>query len=231
MCVRWTGVLEGRRKIDKLRWLSPYIKRGARSECIKYRGISLLSLPVKVCAKCLEKRCREIIEPMKLDDAQRGFRPGRSTTTQISLSSEFSGNLGSMSKMSAHALSTSRMVYDRVPREKLCGLLWAYSVGGRPLLAVKSLYSYTDICVRVGEVHPQPFAVDVGTRQGCKLWSVFFIFYMNWIGSHSWVHEGVTVGNYRNYLWVFDLILLASCHHGPQYAIDRFSVACGQWYT
>jgi len=33
-------------------------------------------------AKCLEKRCREIIEP-ELDDTQCGLRPGRSTTDKI----------------------------------------------------------------------------------------------------------------------------------------------------
>jgi len=32
--------------------------------------------------KCLEKRYREMIEPM-LNDTQCGFRPGRSTTDQI----------------------------------------------------------------------------------------------------------------------------------------------------
>jgi len=33
-------------------------------------------------ARCLEKRCREVIES-KLNDAQCGFRPSRSTTDQI----------------------------------------------------------------------------------------------------------------------------------------------------
>jgi len=58
-------------------------------------------------AKCLEKRCREIIES-KLNDTQCGFCPNRSTTDHISLSSKISRNLGSMLKTSSHALSTSR---------------------------------------------------------------------------------------------------------------------------
>ena len=73
----------------------------------KLHGISLLSLLGQVYAKCLEKRCREIIEP-KLGDTQCGFRPGRSTTDQISLSSKFSRNLGTMPQASTHILSTSR---------------------------------------------------------------------------------------------------------------------------
>jgi len=57
----------------------PNTKEETESECTNYRGISLLSLPGHVYAKCLEKRCCKIIE-LKLDDTQDGIRPGHSTT-------------------------------------------------------------------------------------------------------------------------------------------------------
>ena len=60
----------------------PIFKKGDRKQCTNYRGISLLSLPGKVYAKCLERKCREIVES-KLEDGQCRFRPGRSTTDQI----------------------------------------------------------------------------------------------------------------------------------------------------
>ena len=60
----------------------PIFKKGDRKQCTNYRGISLLSLPGKGYAKCLERKCREIVES-KLEDGQCGFRPGRSTTDQI----------------------------------------------------------------------------------------------------------------------------------------------------
>ena len=50
-------------------------------QCTNY-GVSLLSLPGKVYAKCLERKCRETVKS-KLEDGQCGFRPGRSTTDQI----------------------------------------------------------------------------------------------------------------------------------------------------
>ena len=62
--------------------LIPIDKKRDKKKCTNYRGISLLSLPGKVYAKCLEKRCREIVKP-QLQDAQCGFRPGRSTMDQI----------------------------------------------------------------------------------------------------------------------------------------------------
>ena len=60
----------------------PIFKKEDRKQCTNYRGISLLSLPGKVYAKCLERKCREIVES-KLEDGQCGFHPGRSNTDQI----------------------------------------------------------------------------------------------------------------------------------------------------
>ena len=60
----------------------PIHKKGDKRKCTNNGGISLISVPGKVYAKCLEKKCREIVEP-KLTDAQCGFRPGRSTMDQI----------------------------------------------------------------------------------------------------------------------------------------------------
>ena len=45
---------------------------------------SYTSLPGKVYAKCLERKCRETVE-LILEDGQCGFRSGRSTTDQSSL--------------------------------------------------------------------------------------------------------------------------------------------------
>jgi len=42
----------------------------------------VLRLPGTVYARCLEKRCRQVIEP-QLEEIQCGFHPGRSTTHQI----------------------------------------------------------------------------------------------------------------------------------------------------
>ena len=57
-------------------------KKEDKKKCTNYWGISLLILLGKVYAKCLEKRCREIVEPL-LQDAEFGFRPGRSTLDKI----------------------------------------------------------------------------------------------------------------------------------------------------
>ena len=60
----------------------PIHKKGDKKKGTNYRGISLLSFPENVHAKCLENRCREIVES-QLKNAQCEFCPGRFTMDQI----------------------------------------------------------------------------------------------------------------------------------------------------
>ena len=72
-------------------------------KCTNYRGIPVISVPGKVYAKCLEKKCREIAEP-KLTDAQCGFRPGRSTMDQIFALQQIFEKSWEYAKRSMHVL-------------------------------------------------------------------------------------------------------------------------------
>ena len=60
----------------------PIFKKGDKTECGNYRGITLLSLAGKVYAKVLQSRVQAIVEP-SIAEEQCGFRPGRSTTDQV----------------------------------------------------------------------------------------------------------------------------------------------------
>ena len=106
----------------------PIFKKGDRKQCTNYKGISLLSLPEKAYAKCLERKCQEIVES-KLEDAQCGFRPSRCTRTRSSLCSKSSRNLGNVAKISLHALSILKKHMT-----EFLGIVWKvlhkYGVGG-----------------------------------------------------------------------------------------------------
>ena len=56
-------------------------KKEDRKLCTNYKGIPLVSLPRKVYAKCLERKCQKMME-WKLESGQCSFRPSRSTTDQ-----------------------------------------------------------------------------------------------------------------------------------------------------
>ena len=96
----------------------PIFKKGDRKQCTNYRGISLLSLPGKVYAKCLERKCREIVES-KLEDGQCGFRPGRSTTDQIFTLKQIFEKSWEYGKDLFTCFVDLEKAYDRVPQDKL----------------------------------------------------------------------------------------------------------------
>ena len=62
--------------------ITPIFKKGDKSDCKNYRGISLLSVPGKVFTKVLQRRMKSCVE-RALAEEQAGFRPGRGTTDQI----------------------------------------------------------------------------------------------------------------------------------------------------
>ena len=59
-----------------------YNDKGERSECMNYRGISLLSVVGKIYAGILVDRVNRVNEGL-IDDEQRGFRAGRGCVDQI----------------------------------------------------------------------------------------------------------------------------------------------------
>ena len=199
----------------------PIIKKGDRKHRTNYKGISLLSLPGKVYAKCLEIKWREIVES-KLDDGQCGFRPSFSTTDQIF---EKSCEYG---KDFLACLVDLEKAHDRVSRDKLWKVLQEYGVNGQLLRAIKSFYCRPEVCVRENGKQSKPFLVGVGFRQECVLSPFLFIVYMNWIDKCSQVDECATIGNCKisRPLFADDLVLLVSTEPGLQRALNRFVDAC-----
>ena len=67
--------------------------------------------------------------------------------------------------------------YDRITRGKIWAVLLQYGIDGQLLTAIKSLYTHSEVCVRVNSATTKPFRVNVGLRQGCSLSSFLFLIY------------------------------------------------------
>ena len=65
-------------------------------------------------------------------------------------------------------------------------------INGHPLMAIKSLYYQSKVCVRVYGKQSKSFRVGVGLRQECVLSPLFFIIYINWMDKLSRTDECVT---------------------------------------
>ena len=81
----------------------------------------------KSIAKCLERKCREIVES-KLEDGQCGFRPGRSTTDQIFTLKQIFEKSWEYGKDLFACFVDFEEAYDRVPWDKFWKVLQEYGV-------------------------------------------------------------------------------------------------------
>ncbi len=61
--------------------VKPIYKRGDRSVCGNYRGISLLTAGYKVCTRILSERPKPIADTIISE--QNGFRKGRSSSDSV----------------------------------------------------------------------------------------------------------------------------------------------------
>ena len=178
MCVKWHGVLEGCRKISKLIVLIH--KTGERSEWTNYQ--------LSFCQASQEgwmPRCRES-NWTKVGRYPMRFSPRPQHCRRISTLQKI------FEKSWEHAKDLYRCFVDlgtvyglccRVLRKKLCGVLWEYGVDGYLLLAVKSLYSCSEDCVRVRKVKSRPFSVGVRLNYYVYMVSFSLSRYHIWITS------------------------------------------------
>jgi len=80
------------------------------------------------------------------------------------------------SHWSTHALSTSRKDTTGFLAKSFEGCcVFTVLTAACYCMAVKSLYSYSEVCVRVGRVKSRPFTVGVGLLQACVLSPLFFM--------------------------------------------------------
>ena len=202
-------------------------KKGDRKQCTNYRGVSFLSLQGEVYAKCLERKCQEIVES-KLEYGQCNFCPGRSTTDQIFPLKQM---LEKSLEYGKHLFACSadlEKAYNQVHRDKFWKALREYGIEGQLLRAIKSLYCRPEVCVWVNGKQAKPFHVCVGLWQRCVLSPLIIIVCMNWIDKCSQADECATIGNYKIscLLLADDFVLLPSTESGLQRAINNFADAC-----
>ncbi|RUS90622.1 hypothetical protein EGW08_001619 [Elysia chlorotica] len=113
-------------------------KKGDRSDCNNWRGITLLSIPSKILSKIIIQRISEAVD-QQLRNEQAGFRKGGDAVTrysplEISLNSAQSGNDSSISTLwTLRRPSTASTETWRI--------LDAYRIPEKKVLIIKSFYS------------------------------------------------------------------------------------------
>jgi sorting nexin-29 len=153
----------------------PIHKKGDKTDCSNYRGISLLSTSYKILSNILLYRLIPYADEI-IGDHQCGFRRNRSTTDQIfyirqilEKKWEYNGTV--------HQLCIDfRKAYDSVRREALYNILIEFGIPRNLVGLIKMCLNETYSRVRIGKYLSDKFTIENGLKQGDTLSPLLFNF-------------------------------------------------------
>ena len=210
----------------------PLIKRGDNTDCNNYRGITLLSVVSKVYERILEKRLKRILDS-QLEEAQSGFRKGRSTHDHIFTLKQLIEKRQRQNRDLYLGFIDIQKAFDSVQRKRVWQSLQQRGVPPKLRRNIQSIYDVTRNYVRKDNAQSEEFLTKDGLRQGGVLSPALFIMIMDDVLKEvkpkiSQVHVG-----YRNMkpigisecLFADDLVILARSEVELQSNIETWRVA------
>ena len=160
-------------------------KKGDKTECGNYRGISLVSHAGKVLLKVVARRLSAYCEAKGLlPEEQCGFRPDRSTTDMMFVVRRLQ-EVGRKAGVSLHMCFVDlQKAYDTVDRTLLWQVLTRIGVPPQMIAVIRQFHDGMRACVRPDDgVCSDWFEVEQGLRQGCVLspllFNIFFAAVLN----------------------------------------------------
>jgi hypothetical protein len=204
--------------------LIPFPKKGDKTLCTNYRGISLIDIAGKIFASIILNRFLKIRDERTRIN-QAGFRPGRGCVDQI-LSLRLI-----LEHRSRHQQSTVTCfldfaaAFDSIHRQSLWRILEADGLPIKLLNLIKSFYVRPGNRVLINGELTDRFETHTGVRQGCPLSPILFNFVIDWILEKSLTgfsgvrvspHEAITDLDYAD-----DIAILAENSTEMQCVLER----------
>ncbi|XP_035692546.1 uncharacterized protein LOC118427017 [Branchiostoma floridae] len=158
-------------------------KKGDRSICGNYRGISLLSIAGKIFARILLDRLLTVAEEV-LPESQCGFRPSRGTTDMIFCARLLQEKSREQRQPLFLVFWDLEKAFDSVPRPAMWATLRRFGCPDHFTDLVQALHDGMTGRVAVKNTMSEPFAITTGLKQGCVLAPTLFSLYLG-----AMIHE------------------------------------------
>jgi len=174
-----------------------YKGKGSRSDCKNYRGITLLSVPGKVFAHVILACIKPALLACRRPE-QSGFTPNRSTADRILTLTSLAQHRQEFGRPTYSAYVDLRAAFDSLSRPALWLLLARCGIPQKLISLIRSLYSESTSCVRIGNRLSPWFHIDSGVRQGCVIAPDSLVAGMDWLLERSVGRgmNGTTFGQY-----------------------------------
>ena len=210
----------------------PLHKKGSKTLCSNYRGISLLSIPSKVYAWILDSRVRRKTEG-EVMELQGGFRRGRGCVDQIFTIRQLSEKVLEKNKQMVIACIDLEKAYHKVSRDRLCQVLEGYGIQGGLLRAIQSMYLGSQACVRTSGKVSGWFPITQGVRQGCVMLPWLFNVFMDGIMRETMekLQGGVqlTTTNVQLILFADDIVMVTEKKEDMQTNLGEMKKVMDKW--
>ena len=144
-------------------------KKGDRTDCGNYRGISLLSIAGKIFARILLKRLSTHIPPEIVPETQCGFRGNRSTIYMIFCLRQLSEMCIEQDRQLYMVFVDFSKAFDTVGRTGLWQLLKKYGCPEKFTTMIEAQHTGMMANVSVGGEVSESFRVTNEVKQGCVL--------------------------------------------------------------
>ena len=164
-------------------------KKGDRTQCTNWRGITLLSVPSKIFCKIIQMRLSDAINTI-LRKEQAGFRPGVGCIDHIfTLRNIIEQCIEWNTKVHINFIDLEK-AFDSIHRDTSWRILLAYGCPEKIVNIIKCFYNSFSCSVIHKKKLTDWFSVRSGVRQGCVLSPMLFLEAIDWIMRK-------TVGNKR----------------------------------
>lgn len=230
----------------------PLPKKGDRTLCDNWRGISLLSLAGKAFVKIIERRLSTYSEDI-LAETQAGFRRGRGCIDHIFTVRQIAEKAREQNVQLLEVFFDLKKAYDTVNRQALWQLLTKYGVPDKVVNLLKALYNNMKATVEFQGERTEQFEVNNGLRQGCVISCALFNLFFDQVMSEARQgyegdislklaelgHEQALIGGNRRRLsrlleistleFADDVVAMALTKEKLQEFINRFAAAASRW--
>ncbi|BHF78953.1 hypothetical protein SprV_0602207000 [Sparganum proliferum] len=160
--------------------LVPILKKGDKTRCENYRGISLIDVAAKIFAIVLLRRF-QAVRDSRTRPNQAGFRAGRGCADQIFTLRRILEFRHSYQQPTAVCFVDFAAAFDSVHRESLWRIMALDGVPAKIIAMIKAYYRSTTAGVLIRNNLSQPFGIRSGVRQGCILSPILFNYAIDWI--------------------------------------------------
>jgi len=155
-------------------------KKGDPMDMDNYRGISLMSVPLKLLLIILTYRLARTLERKGLlAREQAGFRAKEECSGQVAALVETVMRRSGAGQVTYAMFVDLTKAYDMVPHEALFAKMDQIGIRGRMLEFIRTLYYQSEIVVGMGGGEQKPFRLKRGLRQGCPMSCILFDIFIN----------------------------------------------------